>query len=154
MPRFVKGHPGGPGRPPGRRNKLTEFFGDLASHRSLKIWETVAQAAESGDMRAASLILSRTHPHRDRSVIVELPASDTPDGLVHAQAALIAAMASGEITPGEASSMANVLETQRRAIETRDHGNRLDALEDKAGEGGKEREPTLVELVEAAAHRS
>jgi hypothetical protein len=131
MPRFVKGGPPGPGRPPGSRNKLTQFLGDLATHRVLKIWQVVADEAEGGDMRAASLIISRTHPIRDRSVVLDLPKIESSGDIVHAQAALIAAMARGEITPGEAASIANVLETQRRAIETHDHEVRIRALAEK-----------------------
>ena len=51
---------------------------------------------------------------------------------MQAQAAVIAAMARGEISPEEAASIASVLEQQRRAIETDDHEKRLQELEEEA----------------------
>lgn len=134
MPRFVKGGPPGPGRPPGSQNKLTQFFGELATHRVLKIWQVVVDQAEGGDMRAASMVISRTHPVRDRSVVIDLPKVETSGDIVRAQAALIAAMSRGEVSPGEAASIANVLEIQRRAIETHDHEGRIQALMEKQNE--------------------
>jgi hypothetical protein len=54
-------------------------------------------------------------------VTLDLPPVETAGGRVHAQATVIAAMARGALTPDEAASVARVLETQRRAIETFDH---------------------------------
>lgn len=145
MPRFKKGGPPGPGRPPGSRNKLTQFLGDLATHRALKIWQVVADEAEAGNMRAASLVISRTHPIRDRSVVLDLPKIETAGDIVQAQSALIGAMARGEITPGEAASIANVLETHRRAIETYDHECRIRALADKQADRQADATPVAWE---------
>jgi hypothetical protein len=92
----------------------------------------VDREARKGDMRAAWLMLSRTWPHRrGRLVELDLPPVETSAGLIQAQAALVAAMARGEVTPAEAASIASVLETQRRAIETHDHERRIRELEEK-----------------------
>jgi DNA-binding GntR family transcriptional regulator len=48
---------------------------------------------------------------------------------------VVAAMAAQQITPEEAKAVADVLESQRRAIETHDHDKRLQALEQKKAEG-------------------
>ena len=48
---------------------------------------------------------------------------------MQAQAALVAALSRGEVTPEEAAAIASVLETQRRAFETLDHEQRLGAIE-------------------------
>jgi hypothetical protein len=55
-------------------------------------------------------------------------------GLVQAQAAVIAAVARGELTPDEGAALGSLLENQRRAVETHDHERRLQALEDKKTE--------------------
>jgi hypothetical protein len=64
---------------------------------------------------------------------------ETAGGLVQAQAAVIAAMARGELTPDEAAAVASVLETQRRALETHDHERRLDELEGQTGKADEGR---------------
>ena len=65
-------------------------------------------------------------------------------GVVQAQAAVIAAMAGGEISPKEAASVAGVLEQQRRAIETDDHERRLQELEEEAKKRRTNRDPLLA----------
>src|SRR5216683_655077 len=111
MPRFAKGNPPGPGRPPGSRNKSMIWFDALADEGTEKVIRVVSEKAEKGN----------------------LPAVETAGGLVQAQAAVIAAMARGELTPDEAAAVASVLETQRRALETHDHERRLAELEGQAG---------------------
>ena len=130
MPRFKKGQAPGPGRPRGSRNKSTVWLDEIAGEGTEKLVRVVKRHAEKGDMRAASIVLARTWPYRrGRPVILDLPDTSTPAGLVQAQAAVIAAMARGEITPDEAASVASVLESQRRAFETHDHERRIMELE-------------------------
>jgi hypothetical protein len=132
MPRFEKGAAPGPGRPRGLRNKTTVWLDQLAAEGTEEIIKVVRAEAQKGDMRAAWLMLSRTWPHRrGRPVEIDLPPVETSAGLVQAQAALVAALSKGEITPDEAASIASVLETQRRAIETHDHARRIRELEKK-----------------------
>jgi hypothetical protein len=132
MPRFEKGKEPGPGRPRGSRNKTTVWLDELGAEDTEEIIKVVKTEARKGDMRAAWLVLSRTWPHRrGRPVEIDLPPVETSAGLIRAQAALIAALAKGEITPDEAASIAGVLETQRRAIETHDHTRRIRELEKK-----------------------
>ncbi len=93
----------------------------------------VQEKAEKGDMHAAAILLARTWPRRrGRPVRLDLPPVTLAAGVVQAQAAVIAAMAGGEISPEEAASVAGVLEQQRRAIETDDHERRLQELEEEA----------------------
>jgi hypothetical protein len=132
MPRFEKGAAPGPGRPRGLRNKTTVWLDQLAADGTEEIIKVVDREARKGDMRAAWLMLSRTWPQRrSRAVTLDLPPVETPAGLVQAQAAVVAAMAAGDITPDEAAAVSTVLETQRRAIETHDHERRIRELEEK-----------------------
>ena len=153
MPRFAKGNPPGPGRPPGSRNKSALWFDALADEGTEDLIRVVAEKAGKGNMRAASIVLARTWPRRrGRPVTLDLPAVDTAGGLVQAQAAVIAAMARGELTPDEAAAVASVLETQRRALETHDHERRLAALEaqaDETREGQADGTPDLERLQRA-----
>src|SRR5437763_6340817 len=116
MSRYQKGKPPGPGRPAGSRNKSTVWIDAVGREATEALIRTVVDAATGGDMRAASLVLARTWPHRrGRPVELDLPAVDQADGVVQAQAAVVAAMAAGELTPDEAAAFASVLENQRRA---------------------------------------
>ena len=160
MPRFPKGNPPGPGRPPGCLNKSTLWFDELAGEVTEEVIRAVNEKAGKGDMRAASIVLARTWPHRrGRPVTLDLPAVDTAAGLVQAQAAVIAAMARGELTPDEAAAVASVLETQRRALETDDHERRLAALEVEADKTDEEQtdgiphSQWLAQRLERAAER-
>lgn len=130
MPRFEKGKEPGPGRPRGSRNRATVWLDELGAEGTAEIIRVVDREARKGDMRAAWLMLSRTWPHRrGRLVELDLPPVETSAGLIQAHAAVVAALSRAEITPDEAASIATVLETQRRAIETHDHTRRIRALE-------------------------
>jgi hypothetical protein len=135
MPKFEKGNRFSTGRQRGARNKSTRWLDELGRESTEKVIGIVTREAEQGDMRAAAILLSRTWPNRrGRPVALDLPDVETTGGIVQAQAAVIAAMAGGELTPDEAASVAGVLEAQRRAIEIHDHEQRLQALEAKKEE--------------------
>ena len=132
MPRFEKGNTYSPGRARGSRNKATVWLDELGAEGTEEIIRVVDREARKGDMRAAWLVLSRTWPsRRGRPVTLDLPPVETPAGLVQSQAAVVAAMAAGHITPDEAASVSTVLETQRRALETHDHEHRIRELEER-----------------------
>jgi hypothetical protein len=142
MPPFEKGNQFSAGRPRGARNKATVWFEAVGGEGTEKVIRTVQKEAERGNMYAAALVLSRTWPRRrGRPVQLDMPPVETPAGLVQAQAALVAAMSTGQITPEEAASVASVLETQRRAIETHDHERRIRELENKRAEPALFAEP-------------
>ena len=132
MPRFKNGDPAGPGRPPGLRNKTSQLLDTIAGEGTEKVIRTVQEKAEKGDMYAAALMLARTWPRRrGRPVQLDLPSVGDTGGLVAAQAAVIAIMAKGEISPEEAQSIAGLLEFQRRTIETNDHARQIEELREE-----------------------
>lgn len=64
-----------------------------------------------------------------RLVHLRLPKTDTADGVKNALAKILEATAAGKIAPAEAQSLVAVIEAQRKAIETADILERLEALE-------------------------
>jgi hypothetical protein len=91
------------------------------------------KADAEGDMRAAAIVLARAWPcSRGRPVALDLPPVDTAADVVRAHAAVIAAMAAEEVTPEEAKAVIEVLESQRRAIETSNLELRVRAMEEQA----------------------
>jgi hypothetical protein len=60
-----------------------------------------------------------------------MPALERPQSVSAATAALLAAVASGQVTPGEGEAIGKLLELHRRAIELEDHEERLAYLEQR-----------------------
>lgn len=96
-----------------------------------KIVRTVIKAALAGDMPAARLVLERlVPPMRERPITVDLPADTTTAvGLAAAADAILRGVASGSLLPGEASALAAIVETRRKAVETQELEARISALE-------------------------
>jgi hypothetical protein len=127
---FEPGGPGGPGRPQGSRNKATLALDKIADDAGEDILNKMIEAAKSGDMRAADLVLSRIWPARkSRPIALTLPAMQSASDEVAAVGAVADAVGAGEITPNEGQAVASILEAKRRAIETVDLEARLSALE-------------------------
>ena len=92
------------------------------------------EKAKAGDLTAIRLCLERILPTiKSRPVEIDLPPIETAQDIQAAQGAVIAAMAKGEITPDDASTIASVLEARRRAIETVELEKRIDILEGTRG---------------------
>ncbi len=135
MPRtktsFVSGKSGNPaGRPRGSRNKSTLLLEKLMVDDGEGVVRSVVNLAKDGDVQAARLVLERILPARKgRTVRFDLPAVETAADVLSALSATVQAMAKGELTPEEAAIISGVLETQRKAIETVEFGQRLAAVE-------------------------
>ena len=91
------------------------------------------QAAKGGDVAAIKLVLERVAPlPRNRPVQFDMPAIETAADLGEAMGAILQAAADGELTPDEATSIASLIETRRRTIETMELEQRI-ARWSKAG---------------------
>ena len=78
MPPFGKGNTHSPGRVPGSKNKTTLLLDELGAEGLEEVIKVVNEEARKGDMRAASLLLSRGWPHRrGRPVKIDLPPVET-----------------------------------------------------------------------------
>ena len=130
-PGFAPGKSGNPsGRPAGSRNKTTLLAERLMQDDAEAIVRAVIDAAKSGDMTAARMIVERIAPVRKGApVSFDLPPVETAGDLAAAMGALVQAMAQGEVTPDEAATIASVFEIRRKAIETLEFEQRLTALE-------------------------
>ena len=130
MGKFVKGHAGGPGRPPGSRNANSLVLDQLARDGAEAVLKKQIEMAQSGDGRAAELVLKRAWSQpRGRLIEFEMPdVIEAPD-VVHALQAVADAIKSGQLTPEEGVAVAEVVEKQRRAIELSTLEDRVRALE-------------------------
>ncbi len=125
------GQSGNPkGKPAGTRNRATAMVLKLMESGAKEITEAVIEAAKGGDMTAARFILDRlAPPAKERPVSLALPSTSTAAGIVEAQAAILQAVAVGDLMPGEATALAGIVEARRKAIETAELEARILALE-------------------------
>jgi hypothetical protein len=134
MPPYEKGHPGGPGRPRGSRNKGHAEI-DAIAHQSLEqAVKEIGRRAADGETDAARLLFARVWPRAEgRTIGIDLPPLEKPADLVTAYSALLAAIAAGEISPEQALRLGKVMEGQRLALESTTLESRLTALEERTG---------------------
>ena len=130
---FEKGKSGNPaGKPKGARNHATRAVLDMLDGEAGALTRKAIDLAMQGDTVALRLCLERlAPPARDKPVRVDIPSLDGGNDAARALAAVVKAMAMGNITPGEAAAIAGVMETYRRTLETADLERRLVALEDR-----------------------
>ena len=122
--------PGNPGRPKGARHKATVAAEALLDGEAEGLTRKAIEMAKAGDTTALRLCMDRLlPPRRDRPVSFTLGTLDGPADALAAVVNLIRATAEGEITPIEATAIAAVLETYRKAFEMSDIEARLAALE-------------------------
>jgi hypothetical protein len=128
--RFLPGNPGGPGRPRGSRNKVTELVESMLDGEAEALTRKLIAQAKRGNATAMGIVFARlAPPRRDRAISLTLPKINSSADLLAAHAAIIAAAADGEVTPSEAASITSVLDHYRRATDAVHFEERLAALE-------------------------
>jgi hypothetical protein len=124
---------GNPGRPPGTRHRATQAILTLLDGEAEGLTRKAVELALNGDVAALRLCLDRIAPAlKDAPVQVALPPLTCAQDAARAMAELVASVASGEITPGEAAGVASLVETWRKTHETGEMEDRLTALERRA----------------------
>ena len=135
--RLVRGRPfakGPSNRPPGRRagsrNNKTLAAAILLEGEAAGLTRRAVELAFAGDPTAMRLCIERILPPcRERAVRFALPPIESAADIAPAMKAVTSALADGVITPGEAGTIAAVVDTFVRAIETSDFDRRLKILE-------------------------
>jgi uncharacterized protein DUF5681 len=129
---FEKGRSGNPGgRRTGSSNKATLAAAALLEGESEALTRKAVELALGGDPTAMRLCLERILPTcRERTVRFALPPIESAADIAAAMKAVTSALAGGVITPGEAGTIAAVVDTFVRAIETSDFELRLKKVED------------------------
>lgn len=132
---FKPGTSGNPkGKPAGTRSKATQLLAAMMEGGAEKITRAVIDAAQAGDLMAAKIILDRVMPPaKERPVNIDLPDTQSAQGVAAAQSAILQAVAAGDLLPGEASTLSAIVEAKRRAIETQELADRITQLENKNG---------------------
>lgn len=130
---FKKGQSGNPsGRPKGARNKTLLALEALLDGEAEELTRRAIGLAKEGDMAALKLCMERIYPPRkDRPVSIDLPPIETANDITKGYSAVMDAVADGAITPSEANTLAGVLESKRRSIETAELADRITELENR-----------------------
>jgi hypothetical protein len=133
--RFRRGHSGNPaGKPKGTRHRATLAVEAILDGEAQALTRKAIKLAKAGDTMALRLCLERLAPPRkDRPIQVALPALQEPADAIATVAALLHAVATGELTPSEAEAVAKLLEMHRRAVEFVDLEDRITRLEQQNG---------------------
>lgn len=128
---FAEGQSGNPaGRPKGARSRATQALEQILDGDAEAILSKAVEMAKDGDPVAMRLCMDRIIPvRRDRHVPFALPPITCAADAVKASAALVAAVADGELTPSEAADLGKLIETVLRGIELTDVQDRLARLE-------------------------
>lgn len=128
---FKKGTSGNPaGKRPGVRNRATQAVMALLEGELEEVTRTCIEAAKAGDMTAIRLILERlAPPARERPLCVPLPSVATVEGIAEAQAAVVEAVAVGDLLPTEGTTLSTILENRRKSLESMELEARIVALE-------------------------
>jgi Family of unknown function (DUF5681) len=138
MAKFRKGESGNPkGRPTGSRSRVAlladqlfdeKLFGE--DNKAAAIIAKAIEMAEGGDTACMRLVFERIAPARkDRAVYFALPDMKEAKEAVHASAAIVAAVAAGELTPAEAGELAKVVDSYARTLQAFEFEERLLKLE-------------------------
>ncbi len=128
---FPKGVSGNPrGKAPGTRHRATVAVETLLAGEVEALTKRCIEAALDGDMTAMRLVLERIAPRpRGRAIRFDLPEMKTAGDALTAINHIVQAVAKGELTPGEATSLAGLIETFRRTAETNELEKRITELE-------------------------
>lgn len=128
---FKPGQSGNPtGRPKGIKDRRVALREKLLPHADQLI-EMVTTFAKSGDMAAMKIVMDRIIPPlKEEPIHVSIPKIESAEDCVKAQAAVVNAVAAGEILPSDGQAMSGLIEAQRRAYETHELAKRLEAIEE------------------------
>lgn len=129
--RFQKGQSGNPsGRPRGSRNATTLALENLLDGQANALTQKAIDLALAGDMAALRLCLDRILPPRkDRPVTFTLPEIKSAQDAAAVVSAVLAAVASGELTPSDAAEIGKLIDSYVKAFETAELSERLERLE-------------------------
>lgn len=109
----------GKGRPRGAKSKRTLLEDLISADDHVAIREMLVTKCKQGNVDALQIYFNRVFPaRRDGTIRFDLPELNTAGDLVECHAAILKAVADGQITPSEARAVAEIVDLRRRSIET------------------------------------
>ena len=129
--RFQPGQSGNPaGKPKGTRNRTTRLAEAMLDGEAEELVRKAIEMAKGGDGAALRMCLERlVPPRKEVPVSFDLPPIETLAQAKAASAAVLSAVASGDLTPTEGQSVMALLVSHKLIVEATDFEERLAALE-------------------------
>jgi hypothetical protein len=121
---------GNGGRKPGSKNKTTLVAAALLEGEEAEFVQTAKELAKAGNVPMLKFFLDRILP-KERSVRIELPSMNGKGSAADSLGAIIDAVCVGQITPGEATALENLIMAHARIVNDAEVKLRLDALEER-----------------------
>jgi hypothetical protein len=138
--RFEAGNKMGRGRQRGSRNRAT-LFQEALERGGLAIIRKVRREALKADPTAMRLCMERLVPvAKAKNSRFQVPPLETAAKLMEAISAVMKAVTAGKLSPQEGESVARIIESQRKMMETEGYDARLRVLEEARGNGLGEEE--------------
>jgi hypothetical protein len=140
--RFVKGHPGGPGRPRKVVTAAADALDERGAAKAGDLFDIAYRQAEEGNATALKMLFDRVWPvGRSRSLAAALPEVATVSDLLAASTAVANAVLAGEATVQEGLAIAQLLKAHRKVVTRHDRVQVLaQVLEEKVRRGQEEEE--------------
>lgn len=131
--RFKPGVSGNPkGKPKGARSLSSRFAEAILAEDAEAVIRKVIEKAKEGDMGAAKMVFDRIAPIRKGAPVhIKIASVSDAAGVAQATQNVLEAVASGSLTPDEATAISGLLEARRKAIETMELERRITELERK-----------------------
>jgi len=128
---FKPGQSGNPaGRAQGSRTKAALLAEALVDGQAEAIVQKTIELGLAGDTTCLRILVERLCPvRRDRPIRLDMLRVEGAAGIAQGFSAVLEAVASGEVTPGEASTVAGLLDAARKAHELSEVEGRLSKVE-------------------------
>jgi hypothetical protein len=127
---FQPGNKLGRGRPSGSRNKKTVLIEELLADNSEPLLRKALQLALKGNTQMLRLLLDPVlRRPKDAPVTIGRLPMGTPEELLQSQARVMQELASGKLSLNQVEQIFQMLENARKLMETRDHNQRVRAME-------------------------
>lgn len=139
-PGFQPGQSGNPaGRPKGVASRATRLLQALDSDDIDGILAAMVKEAKDGNVGAARLLIERIFPPAKERLLSlpGMPVITDAASVAEAQGWVVQSIAAGELTPGEGNTLAAVIESRRRALETLELEQRIAAVEAEQQKAGR-----------------
>jgi hypothetical protein len=129
--RWKPGQSGNPrGKPKGARHRATQLAEQMIGDQAEQVIQKVIEGALTGDTTCMRLCLERIAPPvKERPIPVEAPELKTSDDAITAMTAVLAQVCAGNLTPGEGTAIAGLVDVFRRVVETQELEKRMFTLE-------------------------
>lgn len=129
---FQKGVSGNPsGKKPGTRNHASRLVEMMMAGDVEEITQKVISAAKNGDLTAARIVLDRISPPRkDNPIAIDLPKLETASDAVLAMGTIMKSVSEGDISPSEATTLAELVSCFTKTLELSEFEQRLNKLEE------------------------